>query len=124
MTLGSDVPAGQSFQVLIDKAIHLPTTNATVDPIRLTTSMNEYRDATFRAAPGTLSNVQLQPQSDVAGTTTTLQVSIKTTNSIPVKGKLHIMVSERWNQGASDRDIEYFTAVTCNSFVVDGNTIA
>ena len=34
------------------------------------------------------------------------------------------MVSEKWNQGSTDRSIEYFTAIQCNSFILDGNKIA
>lgn len=118
------VEAGFSYQVLVDKAVTLPDTNITVDPIRMSTSANEFRDASFRADPGALASAQLKPVSEVVADDTSLLVSIKTTNVIPRNGKIHITVGEYWNEGAIDDKIEYFSSISCDSFVIGGQANA
>ena len=43
-----------------------------------------------------------------------------TAHAIPKKGKLHVGVSESWNEGALDSPVDYFSSITCNSFKVGG----
>lgn len=114
------IAPGQSYQILVDKAVTLPDTNITVDPIRMTTSANEIRDGTFRAAPGTLGEVTLTPASEVAAAGTDLMVSVTTRGVIPKDGKIHIVAAEYWNEGATDAKLEYFSSLGCEDFVIGG----
>ena len=116
------ITPGQSYQILVDKAVTLPDTNITVDPIRMTTSANEIRDGTFRAAPGTLGAVTLTPASQVAAAGTELMVSVTTRGVIPKNGKIHIVAGEYWNEGATDSKLEYFSSIGCDNFVIGGQS--
>lgn len=118
------VEAGFSYQVLVDRAVTLPDTNITVDPIRMSTSANEFRDASFRADPGALGSAQLKPVSEVVADDTNLLVTIKTANVIPRNGKVHIAVGEYWNQGAIDDKVDYFSSISCDSLVIGGQSNA
>lgn len=109
--------------VSVSKAVKLPTTIATADPITLTTSAGEVRSTTFKATAGTLSTASLVPTSQVVGSDTVLRVSLTTKHGIPKKGKLHISASAAWNDGALGSPVHYFSSITCNSFTIAGASV-
>lgn len=111
--------ATASFQVTVNDALNLPVTNATVDPVILSTSSNEFVSTSYQPSAGELSVATLTPEVDVVAADTNLNIALTTANLIPRDGKLMLRVGEQWNVG-SFNVLPYFSSLSCNSFKVGG----